>query len=180
MASIGEILKQARTKKKVNCSQAAAATRMKIQHIEAMERDDFSRMAAPMYAKGFLKIYAEYLGLNPIPLLREYTELHAPKERPPLTDEKSAPAEKESVPWIRLAWEKIRPILDRWKWRLAAAVGALVLVFLVLTGISRWYRQAAQRAAEAPPPTRVERAGPMPVIREPPEPYMEATASAAQ
>ena len=31
-----------------------------------MERDDFSRMAAPIYAKGFIRLYAEYLGLDPV------------------------------------------------------------------------------------------------------------------
>ena len=72
MATLGQILKEAREKKNVTASQAAAATRMKIQTVEALERDDFSRMAAPMYAKGFIKLYAEYLGLDAAPLIREY------------------------------------------------------------------------------------------------------------
>ena len=87
MATLGQILKEAREKKGVTASQAAAATRMKIQTIEALERDDFSRIAAPMYAKGFIKLYAEYLGLDATPLIREYMDLHAPKVRPPLTPE---------------------------------------------------------------------------------------------
>ena len=50
MATLGQILKEAREKKGVTASQAAAATRMKIQTVEALERDDFSRIAAPTYA----------------------------------------------------------------------------------------------------------------------------------
>ena len=94
MATLGQILKEAREKKSATASQAAAATRMKIQTIEALERDDFSRIAAPMYARGFIKLYAEYLGLDPAPLIREYSDLHAPKARPPLAPENgSSPGE---------------------------------------------------------------------------------------
>ncbi len=180
MPSIGQILRQARERKKVTCSQAAAATRIKVQHIEAMDRDDFTRMAAPMYAKGFLKLYAEYLGLNPIPVLRAYSELHEPKERLPLLTDEPPSKKKEKTPWLRIAWEKMQPVWVRWRWRIAGAVGALILLWVALLGINRWFRQAAQRAAETPPPTRIEHKGPMPVVREPPEPYLEATATAAQ
>jgi cytoskeletal protein RodZ len=181
MPTIGQILRQTREKKKVTCSQAAAATRMKVQHIEAMERDDFTHMAAPMYAKGFLKLYAEYLGLNPIPVLRAYSEIHEPKERVPLlAEEPASRKKKEKTPWLRIAWAKFQPVWVRWRWRIAGAVVALTLVWMALLGVNRWFRQAAQRAAETPPPTRLERAGPMPVVREPPEPYLEASAVAAQ
>jgi cytoskeletal protein RodZ len=180
MPSIGQILKQARAKKKLTCSQAAAATRIKVQHIEALERDDFSRMAAPMYAKGFLKLYAESLGLNPIPLLRAYSELHEPKERVPLLTDEPPSKKKEKTPWLRIAWEKVRPVWIRWRWRIAGAVGAVILVFALLLGINRWIRNSARQAAEAPLPARIEHKGPMPVVREPPEPYLEATAAAAQ
>ena len=109
MATLGQILKEAREKKNVTASQAAVATRMKIQTIEALERDDFSRIAAPMYAKGFIKLYAEYLGLDATPLIREYVDLHAPKVRPPLAPENgSQPGEgaterkKIEIDWSRL------------------------------------------------------------------------------
>ena len=57
----GAIFREAREQKGVNESQAALATRIKVQHIEAMENDDFDKIAAPAYAKGFIKLYAEYL-----------------------------------------------------------------------------------------------------------------------
>ena len=43
-----------------------------------MEQDDFSTIAAAAYARGFLKIYAEFLGLPPDSLIREYNRHHAP------------------------------------------------------------------------------------------------------
>ncbi len=89
MESIGEMLKTAREAKGVSTSEAAKGTRIKVQHIEAMERDDFDVIPAVAYAKGFIKIYAEYLGLDPQPLVRRFMEEHAPKERPPLVPEET-------------------------------------------------------------------------------------------
>ncbi len=83
METIGQIFRAAREKKQVTPSQAAAATRMKVQHVEALERNDFSKMAAPTYARGFIKLYAEYLGLDPAPLLQQYADYYAPGKRPP-------------------------------------------------------------------------------------------------
>ena len=82
MDTIGQQLKAARELKGVTASQAAAATHLKVQHVEALERDDYSRLAVPTYAKGFLRIYAEYLGLDPAPLLREYTARKRQKRDP--------------------------------------------------------------------------------------------------
>ena len=78
--TIGQLFRETRENKEISLSQAAAATRIKIQHIESMETDDFSRIAAATYARGFIKIYAEYLELDYEPLTQQYTELHAPQE----------------------------------------------------------------------------------------------------
>ncbi len=82
--NIGNQLRQAREARKISVSDAAAATRMKSQHVEALETEDFDRFASPVYARGFLKLYAEYLGLDPAPLLREYAAARSPAPRPPL------------------------------------------------------------------------------------------------
>lgn len=70
--ALGNILREARKKQEMTLSQAAAGTRIKVQVIEALENEDYSRIPAPIYAKGFMKIYAEYLGLDPAPLINEY------------------------------------------------------------------------------------------------------------
>ena len=77
MESIGRKLREAREAKGATLSQAASATRIKFQHLESMERDDFSKMAAAAYARGFIKIYAEYLELSPEPLIRLYMQQHS-------------------------------------------------------------------------------------------------------
>jgi cytoskeletal protein RodZ len=177
MATLGQRLKEAREKKQATASQAAAATRMKIQTLEALENDDFSRIAAPMYAKGFLKLYAEYLGLDAAPLIREYMELHAPKGvRPPLSvaDSSSpgqgAPARNK----FKIDASKLKPLIVRWKRPIAFAVGGIALFALAVAGASRCNRRIANPRQVAESPIAEEKAA-WPVIREPPEPYIETS-----
>ena len=184
MATIGQAFKSAREKKNVTASQAAAAIRSKVQVIEAMERDDFSRMAAPMYAKGFIRLYAEYLGLDPTPLLREYSELHSPRERPPLVAEEAPKPKDEAAAKVwaeRTAAVKqfLAAVVQRWKRPVAALAGVVVLLFLMLLGVGRCSRQVV-RAREMAPPPPAEKRTLTAVVSEPPEPYLEGTSASAQ
>src|SRR5437773_1753432 len=77
MESLGATFKNARERKRVSLSQAAAKTRIKVQILEGLERNDFSQIPAPTYARGFIKMYAEFLGLDPASLVKMYTEMQA-------------------------------------------------------------------------------------------------------
>jgi cytoskeletal protein RodZ len=72
MESIGENLREARHNKKVSLEDASRATRIKIDILEQLESDEFDRLAAPAYTKGFLKLYAEYLGLDGQSIVEAY------------------------------------------------------------------------------------------------------------
>jgi len=78
MQRLGERLRAAREEKGVSASEAAQATKIKVQHIEALESEDFDKMAAPIYVKGFIKMYAQYLGLDQDELLEQYKSANAP------------------------------------------------------------------------------------------------------
>jgi transcriptional regulator with XRE-family HTH domain len=82
--ALGEELRRARTRKKISASEVAAATRMKVQIVEALEQEDFSKVAAPIYAKGFIRLYAEHVGLDPSPLISEYMSKFVVQEEPSL------------------------------------------------------------------------------------------------
>ncbi len=71
MPSIGEQLKQARGARRLSIQQAMQATRIRSYYLEAMEADDFSAMPSAAQARGFLRSYADYLGLNPDGLIAE-------------------------------------------------------------------------------------------------------------
>ncbi len=64
MDSIGDTLREARHNKRASLEDASRATKIKMEILEQLEADEFDRMVAPAYTKGFLKLYAEYLGLD--------------------------------------------------------------------------------------------------------------------
>lgn len=78
--ALGSKLKNARLDRGLTASEVAAVTRMKVQMIEDIEREDFSKVAATIYGKGFIRLYAEQVGLDPAPLIEEYlTRFVAPE-----------------------------------------------------------------------------------------------------
>ncbi len=70
--AIGPILREARLNKQLSESQVAERTRMKIQLVQDLENDDFHRIVATIYGKGFIRLYAECVGLDPKPLINDY------------------------------------------------------------------------------------------------------------
>jgi len=86
IGTIGQKLETARQAKGVSVSEAGQATKILAKFIKAMEADDFGVLSAPVYARSFIKMYAQYLGLDAQPLVAEYTEQYAPKASP-LPDE---------------------------------------------------------------------------------------------
>jgi len=64
MDTIGHTLREARHAKMATLEDASRATRVKLEILERLEADEFDQLAAPMYTKGFLRMYADYLGLD--------------------------------------------------------------------------------------------------------------------
>ncbi len=79
--ALGAALRQARTDKGLSASEVAKATRMKVQIVEDLENEDFHRIAAPIYGKGFIRLYAELVGLDNGPLIDEYMALSSGKQQ---------------------------------------------------------------------------------------------------
>jgi len=69
--SIGQKLKEAREAQHLTLDKASEATRIRAPYLRALEIDDLSAMPSPVQARGFLRNYAEYLGLNLEQLLAE-------------------------------------------------------------------------------------------------------------
>jgi hypothetical protein len=67
--TFGEVLAAKRGERGLTIEQAAAATRIRAHYLNALESNDLKGLAAPVYAKGHLRTYARYLGLDPEPLV---------------------------------------------------------------------------------------------------------------
>lgn len=64
MKTVGGMLREARENKHVSLQDVEQATKIRLKFLEGMEADDFSIMPSLSYAKGFVKNYSEFLGLN--------------------------------------------------------------------------------------------------------------------
>lgn len=64
MKTVGSILHEARISKGLLLDQVERDTKIRQKFLEAMESDDYSKLPSVAYAKGFVKNYSEYLGLN--------------------------------------------------------------------------------------------------------------------
>lgn len=80
--ALGETLQAAREARGLTTAQVAEGTRMMVQMVEEIEQEDFHRIAAPIYGKGFIRLFAEYVGVEPDPLIREYLARHVRPETP--------------------------------------------------------------------------------------------------
>lgn len=78
--ALGEILRKTRTDQGLTASEVAKAILTKVQIVEAIEEERFDIFSASIYAKGFIKHYAEHLGLDARPMIEEYLAT-LPKKR---------------------------------------------------------------------------------------------------
>jgi cytoskeletal protein RodZ len=76
MIEFGKTLKAAREAKGLTVEQVADSTRIMTSMIENLEAEDFSRIAAPLYGRGFVKLYCGAVGLDPEPLVAEFMEIY--------------------------------------------------------------------------------------------------------
>lgn len=72
METIGQQLRAARERKKITLEAAAQATKIKGEHLASLEANQFDDIEAPVYVKGFIKIYARFLGIEERPLVDAY------------------------------------------------------------------------------------------------------------
>ncbi len=70
--AIGETLKNAREALGLSHKDVAESTHMMTQMVVEIEDDDYHRFTAPVYGKGFIKLFAKAVGLDPAPLIAEF------------------------------------------------------------------------------------------------------------
>ncbi len=70
--ALGEILKQKRIERGWTRETVSERTHMMVRSIEALETENYKRIPAPIYGRGFIKHYCEVLDIDPLPLIDEY------------------------------------------------------------------------------------------------------------
>lgn len=123
MPTVSEQLRLAREAQKLDVYQVAEITKIKTDHIRALEAGDFDAFSAPVYIRGFVRTYATMLKLDVPRVIAElHEELGRTKnfsEPPPLTTKTRSPLD-----WLMLQFSRLN-------WRIALA-GVAVLLLLAL------------------------------------------------
>jgi cytoskeleton protein RodZ len=117
---IGEKLKRARSRQGVEIRELEDRTKIRIKYLRALENEDWDVLPSPAYAKGFLRTYAQAVGLDADALIDEYRRTV-----------ESADAGGRSYVLGEPVLETRRRVGDRAPWGpRAAVIGAVVALIL--------------------------------------------------
>jgi cytoskeletal protein RodZ len=78
-AKIGQTLEKARKERGLTLDEVEHATKIRKRYLAGLEREDFGALPDAVYARGFLKTYANYLGLDGEELSRELKDRRKPR-----------------------------------------------------------------------------------------------------
>jgi cytoskeletal protein RodZ len=149
MSTVAEHLRAAREAKNLTVEQVAETTKIRTDHVRALEEGDYDVFSAPIYIRGSVKNYASMLKMNvPEVLTMLDAELGRTKNfsvPPPLTDQK-----KTIVDHLALLVAKVN-----WK---IGFVGVLLVVAIVVGVISllAWKHHQKSDPLKNLPPARYQ------------------------
>jgi cytoskeleton protein RodZ len=104
--SIGETLREARMRQRLDITDVEAQTKIRAKYLRALENEDFGMLPGSTFVKSFLRTYAEFLGLDPHVLVEEYRIRHDPRDESELTPFARAPSGRQRrrpprrPPWL--------------------------------------------------------------------------------
>jgi cytoskeleton protein RodZ len=141
MAEFGALLRQAREDRGLTLRQIATTTKISMVALEALERDDFSRLPGGIFSRAFVRAYAVEVGLEPDQTVATFIEEY----------DKAASMRAERAPRREVTADD-RAFLERQ--RRAARILRAVLIALVLIiagALVLWQARTSWRVTSAPP-----------------------------
>lgn len=109
MSTVAEQLRVAREAKNLTVEQVAEMTKIRTDHIRALEEGNFNVFSAKIYIRGSVKNYATALKLDPAPLLAtlaaELDRTEKYSEPPPLCEEKKTFVDHMMLMLARVNWK---------------------------------------------------------------------------
>jgi cytoskeletal protein RodZ len=143
MFQIGPSLREARTRRGLSPADVHKAIRIRERYLTALEEERWDMLPGDAYTKGFLRTYAEFLGLHGQLYIDEFNSRIAAHEEEPLVPDS-----------LQGSRGRVSTILFR-------SVGAGILVVAAIAGLAAWRHDGAQRphiqeAQAAPPVVHVQ------------------------
>ncbi len=125
MPTVAELLRQGREAQNLSVHQLADLTKMRTDHIRALEEGNYGVFSAPVYIRGFVRTCASILKLN-LPTViaaldEELSQTKKFREHPPLTAKSGG-----IVDWFTLQLSKVN-------WKVALpAIGVILVLFAII------------------------------------------------
>ena len=152
MSTVAEQLRAAREAKKLTVEQIADVTKIRTDHLRALEEGNFNVFSAPVYIRGSVKNYANSLKMEVTPLLatldEELGRTQKFSEPPPLSEQKS-----NFVDHVTLLLAKLN-----WKVGFAGLI-VLSLVLVVALSVLAWRHAQKSNPLKNLPPAIYRPAG---------------------
>lgn len=135
--SFGRRLRIERERRKIPLTSVANNTKISINLLEGLERDDLSRWPAGIFRRSFLRMYAEALGLDAELLLREFLTIFPDPSEPQREVRRVVASPPTDEPALRLtlaeSWSPfaggLRLVRTRKRWAAAAWDLAVLMAF---------------------------------------------------
>ena len=141
VTEFGARLKQARVARGISLAQIANVTRISVRSLEAVERNDFSRLPGGIFTRSFVRAYAGEVGLDPEVALRQFLD-QCPDEMAAVP---TATPESIDGPSARAEWQ------EKLSWRhLAFVAGVVALLVIGYYFVTRPRPEAAGAVAQSP------------------------------
>jgi cytoskeleton protein RodZ len=185
-ASFGSWLRRQREAREISLREIAERTKISLRYLQAMEEDRFESLPAPVFAKGFLREYARYVGLSPDDVVNHYLSVQqaaaedGEEQGRPARDRRVRPStatlsgsygSPSSSSWPRVIW-------------LSVIIALLLGLAAVLAFVSDRWRQGRVRRGEDRPPIVAPVAAPVPPagpeVAAPPSAPLEVTVDFSQ
>ncbi|MDD2366955.1 MAG: DUF4115 domain-containing protein [Desulfuromonadaceae bacterium] len=117
--SPGAILRRCREFHEITLEEASETTKIGVTHLKALEEDRINDFANKAYLKGFLRIYATYLGLNSEDVARMYEKLFG------ITEDTSA------QPYSSISHQRMQPLFSLKKLVIPAFLLAVIIIIAI-------------------------------------------------
>ncbi|HEY4831108.1 MAG TPA: helix-turn-helix domain-containing protein, partial [Waddliaceae bacterium] len=75
LKKIGQALKQKRKERNLSLKEVENATSIRIGYLQSIEEGELNKLISPIYAQGFIRQYASFLGIDGEAIIRENPEI---------------------------------------------------------------------------------------------------------
>jgi cytoskeletal protein RodZ len=121
---IGVLLREAREARGMSLADVSEITKIRSKYLEAIERGEFAAIPGEVYLKGFIRNYADCVGLDGGQVVARYNELRLLKEAAALKQLEEERLERVQRNRKEARARRIRSVLQTLVWVAIALVGA--------------------------------------------------------